>query len=562
VAIKVPHLQPGRFGEELKQRFLREARASALIVHPNVCPVHDVSTDGEVPYLVMRYVEGGTLADLLKRRRKLLPQQRAASLARRIALGVAAAHAAGVVHRDLKPENVLWDAHREEVLVADFGLARLDDEDTLTSTGRVMGTYAYMSPEQARGKRDQVGPLSDIHALGAIFYEMLTGSAPFGRGHEALLRVVTQEPIKPTRYRPRLDPRLEAICLKAMSKNAADRHASALEFAAELEAYLSCPEPPATAVVVEDNPPPVSGDTACPGCAARLHIESNLAQRVVCPLCGHVLQALSAAPSAKPTRFSPSVARPPSDDRPSWWRVGVGLWIACFGWLLAVPLTLAAVGAAVALDHRHQPEIALGANNPTCPPWLWALATGGWAIVGAGRWASAGRAAGRVCRRHARTSSMLAFGSAAAVELTHFAMYTLQPETGRPDVRVWFIYYAILITLVLATLSELCHHRQLVWLAARVNSFPHRLVSTTRLLFLGALSLTVCDTTIELVRPGAATQGVVLASDAADKPDMKLLAARLSFGGAVVTGTAWLILAPYRNGRVAAAVVRHALDTH
>ena len=237
VAIKVP--KPEGLTADLRDRFLREARATAKIHHPNVCPVHEVGSDGDVPYIVMHFVVGTTLASRLDRLDAPLPARSAVAIARKLALGMAAAHAQGVIHRDLKPQNILYDKATGEVLITDFGLARVTGTDGKTVDGSVFGTPAYMSPEQARGRVADVGPLSDVYALGVILYQMLAGRVPFtGSVFELLVHHWETAPLAPSAVRPDLDPRLDAICLTALAKKPADRYPSAQALAAALGEYL------------------------------------------------------------------------------------------------------------------------------------------------------------------------------------------------------------------------------------------------------------------------------------------------------------------------------------
>jgi serine/threonine protein kinase len=236
VAIKVPHGSEMTAG--FRERFLREARAAAHIHHPNVCPIYQAGTDGEVPYLVMHFVDGPTLGSLLEKRQTRFSPKQACVVIRKLALGVAAAHAQGVVHRDLKPQNVLVDEVRREVLITDFGVARVGDAGQ-TVEGDVIGTPAYMSPEQAQGKRTEVGPLSDVYSLGVILYRLLTGVVPYtGSVYEVLIQVYEGKPRPPQELRPGLDPRLCEICLKAMAKEPRDRYQSATDLATALETYM------------------------------------------------------------------------------------------------------------------------------------------------------------------------------------------------------------------------------------------------------------------------------------------------------------------------------------
>ncbi len=238
VALKIPSFGPGDAAKE-RQRFRREARAAAMLEHPNICPVYDIGVVDDQPYLTMAYIEGKPLGAFVSPD-KPLPQHKAADLVRRLALALETAHARGVIHRDLKPSNVMIKVSGEPV-VTDFGLARLvtADDSLLTGTGAVMGTPSYMAPEQARGDPKQIGPATDIYSLGVILYELLTGRVPF-QGSSALVcaLVLTSDPPKPTSLRSDLDPRLEVICLRAMAKNAVDRYPSMREFAAALTGFL------------------------------------------------------------------------------------------------------------------------------------------------------------------------------------------------------------------------------------------------------------------------------------------------------------------------------------
>jgi hypothetical protein len=237
VALKVPRFTAEE-GSDVLERFRREARAAATLSHPGICSVYDVGVQDGIPFLTMAYVEGRTLAALLKAGPPPAPRQ-AAALVRKLAGALAEAHRRGVIHRDLKPSNVMIAADGEPVLM-DFGLARraAAADPALTREGQVLGTPAYMAPEQAAG--EPVGPACDVYGLGVLLYELLTGQLPF-KGEklsELLARVLAAPPPPPSSYRPDLDPALEAICLKALAKSPAQRYASMTEFAAALDAYL------------------------------------------------------------------------------------------------------------------------------------------------------------------------------------------------------------------------------------------------------------------------------------------------------------------------------------
>jgi WD40 repeat protein/predicted Ser/Thr protein kinase len=239
VALKVPRLSG--LGPGAAERFRREGRAAAALRHPNICPVFDVGEVGGTPFLAMAYLDGQTLAERVKAGR--LPAAEAATLARKLARALAVAHKAGVIHRDLKPANIMVGPDGEPV-VMDFGLARLGDgeADRLTGTGDVLGTPAYMAPEQVDRTAGPVGPATDVYGLGAVLYELLTGRPPFtGTLSETLWQIGCRDPERPSALRPDLDPQLEEIVMKAMAKRPTDRYPAMDAFAGALDDYLAAP---------------------------------------------------------------------------------------------------------------------------------------------------------------------------------------------------------------------------------------------------------------------------------------------------------------------------------
>ena len=239
VALKVPHLA-GMEDVEVTARLLREAKAAAILSHPNICRVYDAGVDAGTYFIAMEFIEGRPLSDFIAPSH-LQDERRIVIVVRKLALALAEAHAKGIIHRDLKPGNVLINARGEPILT-DFGLARLSDQmhdGVSTETGMLVGSPAYMSPEQARGEPDGVGRSSDIYSLGVVLFEMLTGRRPFqGSLLSVLAQIAAEEAPSPASLRPGLDPRLDAICRRMMSKRPQDRHASMTEVAQELTTWL------------------------------------------------------------------------------------------------------------------------------------------------------------------------------------------------------------------------------------------------------------------------------------------------------------------------------------
>ncbi len=271
LALKIPR-EATLFSSELRERFQQEARVAANLDHPHIVQVYEAGEEDGICYIASAYCPGTDLAAWLRKHPAPVPADSAASLIATLAEAIAHAHARGVFHRDLKPGNILLqkdegrrmkdeksDAfgsdssltlHPSSFLpkITDFGLAKLVEDQAAsmatvspTGSGAIMGTPAYMAPEQAAGSNKTVGPAADIFSLGAILYELLTGRPPFQGDTplETLLLVRTAEPVPPRRLRPKLPRDLETICLKCLAKEAPKRYASAQGLADDLWHFLA-----------------------------------------------------------------------------------------------------------------------------------------------------------------------------------------------------------------------------------------------------------------------------------------------------------------------------------
>ncbi len=252
VALKL--IRPETMTPAALARLRVEGEALARLRHPHFVPVYAVGESGEQGWIALEYVQGPDLAEVLGG--IPLPAGQAASLVCVLASALQAAHDAGIVHRDLKPGNILLDPCRRVPVegeacllregsylprISDFGLARLTDQSQgQTRSGEILGTPEYMSPEQAQGQGNRATPASDVHALGAILYECLTGRPPFHgpTPFDTLVQVLTEPPVPLRRIRPEVPRDLEIVCLKCLRKNPAQRYSSARELAEDLGRYL------------------------------------------------------------------------------------------------------------------------------------------------------------------------------------------------------------------------------------------------------------------------------------------------------------------------------------
>jgi serine/threonine protein kinase len=219
-------------------RFQIETEAVARLQHPHIVQLYEVGEVRGQPFFSLEFCDSGALTEQLKKQRPT-PRE-SAPLIETLARAMHYAHLRGVVHRDLKPGNVLLAGAERVVKITDFGLAKRIDAEArdVSQSGAIMGTAAYMAPEQAAGKVRDTGPAADVYARGALLYECLTGRPPFeGPQHVVLVSVLNDEPVPPSRVGGKVPADLETICLKCLSKEPARRYASAEELANDLRRY-------------------------------------------------------------------------------------------------------------------------------------------------------------------------------------------------------------------------------------------------------------------------------------------------------------------------------------
>jgi beta-lactam-binding protein with PASTA domain/predicted Ser/Thr protein kinase len=235
------------------ERFRREAQAAANLNHPNIVSLYDYGSDNGTYFIVMEYIDGRPLDDVIRAEGALLPE-RATDIAADVAQALQRAHSSGLVHRDIKPSNIMITSSGQ-TKVTDFGIARAmarDGEQTMTQTGMVIGTAAYLSPEQAQGR--PVDARSDVYSLGCVLYEMLTARPPF-TGDTPLsiaYKHVREDPAPPSRTNPDVPRPLDAVVMKAMAKNPDNRYPTAMELKTDLDRFLAGQKVEATPLLSDD----------------------------------------------------------------------------------------------------------------------------------------------------------------------------------------------------------------------------------------------------------------------------------------------------------------------
>jgi tetratricopeptide (TPR) repeat protein len=248
VALKVPRPEM-LVSVGMRQRFMREAQATAVLDHPGVVPIYETGEIGPICYIASRYIAGPTLAEWLRNRRTAFSARSAARLVATLADAVQHAHSRGILHRDLKPSNVLLEPAESgdadfpyTTRLSDFGLAkRLEADEQLTLNGALIGTPRYMAPEQAAGKYKEIGIQTDVYGLGVILFELLAAEPPFigESDHETMRRIQENEPSSLLLRRNRIPLDLQTICIKCLEKEQTKRYESAMALAADLRRFLA-----------------------------------------------------------------------------------------------------------------------------------------------------------------------------------------------------------------------------------------------------------------------------------------------------------------------------------
>jgi serine/threonine-protein kinase len=298
VAIKVLPPELSR-DAQFRSRFIREARTIAALEHPSIVPVYDYGESYDQPYLVMRYMTGGSLTDLLHQGPLSLTQT--SKILQRISLALDAAHQKGIIHRDLKPGNILFDQYGEAYL-ADFGIVHLaSSSEALTATGSLVGTPSYMSPEQVHSDKELDGR-SDIYALGVILFQMLTGDVPYAA--DTPVKTMMQHVMEPIprilERRPDLAPQFDTIITKAMAKDREDRFATGSDLSTALDTLINQAGPAA------DNPPPPVQPAAPPPDPTPIPD----------PVRAQPIQTLPPPAQSAPARSMPAPPAPPPQIQP------------------------------------------------------------------------------------------------------------------------------------------------------------------------------------------------------------------------------------------------------
>jgi WD40 repeat protein len=237
VALKVPRIE-AFVSSELRERFVREAEAAGRLNHPHIVAVHAAGAEGEICFIATEYLPGQNLAQWMSDRREPVPLALAVALILQLADAVQHAHSRGILHRDIKPSNVLISGDCAKL--TDFGMAKfLNDTTTQTHVGTLIGTPAYMAPEQARGRPHDVDVRTDVYALGALLYELLTSRRVIQGDSiaDTIRRVISDDPSAPRAIRPEIPRDLEAICLKCLEKPPANRYGTARELADDLARF-------------------------------------------------------------------------------------------------------------------------------------------------------------------------------------------------------------------------------------------------------------------------------------------------------------------------------------